>query len=107
MHRVVRIVEPARCPRCQGRMTRFTDGRGRGWTRCMNCGQQISREASLETAHKQIDRLNEKISQKTPGYYVRCNDSGKLEYELVGPDGHVHYRRDRLAAIAAVALGRR
>ncbi|HUV53036.1 MAG TPA: hypothetical protein VMW64_08185 [Dehalococcoidia bacterium] len=61
----------------------------------------------METAQKQVDRLNEQISKKTPGYYVRGNDSGKLKFELVGPDGHVHYRRDRLAAIAAVALGRR
>ena len=61
----------------------------------------------METAQKQIDRLNEQISKITPGYYVRGNDSGKLKFELVGPDNKVHYRRDRLAAIAAVALGRR
>jgi len=59
------------------------------------------------TMQKQIDKLNEEISKKTPGYYVRANETGKLEYELVGPDGKVRYRRDRIAAIAAVALGRR
>ena len=59
-----------------------------------------------ETLHHELEQLNDKIKEDTPGYYVRCNDSGKLEYELVGPDGNVHYRRDRLCAIAAVALGR-
>jgi len=58
----------------------------------------------MDTLHKTIDRLNKEISRKKPGYFVRCNDSGELEFELVGPDGHVRYRRDRLAAIAAVAL---
>lgn len=61
----------------------------------------------MPTLQNQIDQLNEHISKKTPGYYVRTNETGKLEYELVGPDGKVHYRRDRMAAIAAVALGRR
>lgn len=61
----------------------------------------------MPTLQKQIYRLNQEIKAKTPGYYVRTNDSGKLEFELVGPDGKVHYSRDRLEAIAAVALGRR
>jgi len=61
----------------------------------------------METLQKQIDRLNEEISKKTPGYHVRGNDSGKPEFELVGPDGKVHYRRNHFEAIAAVALGRR
>lgn len=71
------------------------------------CRVIIFEEVSMETAQKQIDRLNEQISKKTPGYYVRGNDYGKMEFELVGPDNKVHYRRARLAAIAAVALGRR
>jgi len=57
------------------------------------------------TMQKQIDKLNEEISKKTPGYYVRVNDSGKMEFDLVGPDGDVHYRRDRLAAIARLPWG--
>ena len=41
----IRIVEPARCPQCHGRMAKFTNGQGRGWTRCMDCGAQIPTES--------------------------------------------------------------
>lgn len=42
------IVELARCPQCQGRMIRFTNGQGRGWEMCIECGAQIPTEAGLK-----------------------------------------------------------
>lgn len=50
MYERKRIVQPARCPQCQGRMTRFTNGQGRGWTRCTSCGAQIPESLDIVEA---------------------------------------------------------
>lgn len=57
-----------------------------------------------KTMHQRLVELNEKIANKTLGYYVKANDTGRFIWYLVGPDGKVHYRRDSFEAIEAVAL---
>lgn len=47
MNRGVRFIEPSRCPQCHGKMTRYTDGQGRGWRMCVDCGAQIPRESGF------------------------------------------------------------
>lgn len=41
----IRITEPGRCSQCHGRMTSYTNGQGRGWVVCLNCGAQIPTES--------------------------------------------------------------
>ena len=57
-----------------------------------------------EIMHQRLLELNERIAQRTPGYYVKANETGKFEWSLIGPDGKVHYTRDSFMAIGAVAL---
>lgn len=45
MYHDVRIVGSGRCPQCYGRMTSYTDGQGRGWVMCLDCGAQIPTES--------------------------------------------------------------
>ena len=43
----IRAREPTRCPQCGGRMIRFTNGQGRGWQRCIDCGAQVPTESGF------------------------------------------------------------
>ena len=56
MRRGVRIVEPGRCSQCHGRMARFTNGQGRGWTRCVDCGAQIPTESGYREVKDGVDK---------------------------------------------------
>jgi len=57
-----------------------------------------------KTMNRRLIELNNKIALRTPGYYVKANDTGRFVWSLIGPDGKVHYTRDSLEAIEAVAL---
>lgn len=57
-----------------------------------------------ETMHQRLTKLNEKITERTPGYYVKASGFGPMVWLLVGPDGEVHYTRESFEAIEAVAL---
>lgn len=52
---------------------------------------------------RRLEELNEWLKENRPGYQVRVNQSGRLEYELMAPDGIVHYRRDSFEAIESIA----
>ena len=56
MHHRVRIVAPSRCPQCHGRMVRFTNGQGRGWKLCVDCGAQIPTESGYREVEDGIDK---------------------------------------------------
>ena len=53
MHRGVRIAESGRCPQCGGRMTSYTNGQGRGWKLCIDCGPQIPTESGYREIKKE------------------------------------------------------
>lgn len=61
-HRRVRIVESARCPQCHGRMARFTNGQGRGWVMCVDCGAQVPDEDGLRGKWKEKEDGTDDIS---------------------------------------------
>ena len=52
---------------------------------------------------RRLEELNGWLKENRPGYQVRANQSGRLQYELVAPDGIVHYRRDSFEAIESIA----
>ena len=54
-HRI-RIVEPVHCPQCHGRMTRYTNGQGRGWKLCVDCGAQIPTESGFREVKNGVDK---------------------------------------------------
>ena len=56
MHRSIRIVQPTRCPQCHGRMTRYTNGQGRGWLMCVDCGAQIPTESGYREVKRGITK---------------------------------------------------
>ena len=56
MHHRVRIVAPARCPQCHGRMAKFTNGQGRGWMKCVNCSTQIPTESGVREVKHGVDK---------------------------------------------------
>jgi hypothetical protein len=51
-----------------------------------------------------VEDLNERLSQTHPGYFVRYKAGAVLMFELVAPDGIVHYRRDNFQQIEHLAL---
>jgi len=59
-----------------------------------------------KTMYQRLTDLNKKIAERTPGYFVQANKTGKLEWQLIGPDGKVHYTRDSFDAIESIALRR-
>lgn len=56
-----------------------------------------------KTLHSRIVDLNDWLAANRPGYEVKTNDAGRLEFELWGPDGKVHYRRDTFQSIENIA----
>lgn len=58
------------------------------------------------TLQDELDQLNNEVRSRYPGYYVRCTGTGILEWELVGPDKKVHYRRDTLEAMKRLVAER-
>lgn len=58
-----------------------------------------------KTLHQRLMELNEKVTQRTPGYYVQNgSNSGPFRWEIVAPDGSIRYERERFEAIESVAL---
>ncbi len=61
----------------------------------------------METKNKslgsRLEELNEWLDENKPGWKVKANETGPLEYALVAPDGIVHYRRDRFDVIESLA----
>ncbi len=56
-----------------------------------------------KTLHTRIVDLNSWLAEHRPGYEIRTNQAGKLEFQLYGPDGKVHYRRDTFESIERVS----
>ena len=53
---------------------------------------------------RRVDVKNTELAKRVPGYRIEYQPNVKrsLEWELYGPDGQVHYRRDTFEAICAL-----
>jgi hypothetical protein len=58
------------------------------------------------SAGRKMDLVNEELKRVAPGWHVRSNEFGPLEYELVDPSGIPGYSRKDLDVIVILAFGR-
>ena len=61
-------------------------------------------ETNNKSLGRRLEELNAWLEDNRPGCRVRANKSGLLEsYDLVAPDGIVHYRRDSFDVMERIA----
>ena len=60
-------------------------------------------EKKEKSLGRRLEELNEWLKENRPGWKVRANETGRLEFAVVAPDGIVHYTRDRFDVIESLA----